>query len=383
MSYRILVNPGTQQVWEINLKPGVNRIGRGEANDFIINHPSVSTNHCEIMVSDAGVFLKDFGSTNGTFINGTPTGESWLQPGQHIRFGAVDTVLESDVAPTSAPAPAVARSAAPSLVPTPPSPTASGLRISKPQPAHAPGNTIPAAAEPAAQPVPPRFQQPAATGSTGGRQSNFALSLAGVVLGAALGLTLWHLLYRLTGWKIGIMALGIGCLAGVAPQLLGHYRSKLMGVIAAVVALLAILAAQYLNARVQFSKFVDETVTEVYQERLAYARRVTQAVPNGTDPEIRAFLAKEYSDSESTVKPEEIEAEAIEELKRELTELRDMAGGKVTQEQYGQALRKGSEELEATGIFKIYLAIRALGLFNIVNIVLGIGAAYLTAKGDD
>jgi hypothetical protein len=31
---------------------------------------------------------------------------------------------------------------------------------------------------------------------------------------------------------------------------------------------------------------------------------------------------------------------------------------------------------------KIYFIIRALGIFNIVNIVLGVGAAYMTAKGD-
>ena len=39
---RLLVNAGTPQAWEIQLKPGVNRIGRGEDNDFVINHQSVA-----------------------------------------------------------------------------------------------------------------------------------------------------------------------------------------------------------------------------------------------------------------------------------------------------------------------------------------------------
>ena len=49
---RLLVNPGTPQAWEIQLKPGVNRIGRSEESDFTINHTSVSGSHCEITVSN-------------------------------------------------------------------------------------------------------------------------------------------------------------------------------------------------------------------------------------------------------------------------------------------------------------------------------------------
>ena len=68
MSHRLLVNPGTPQAWEISLKSGVNRIGRGEANDFQIPHPSVSGAHCEVVVSGTGVTLRDLGSTNGSLV---------------------------------------------------------------------------------------------------------------------------------------------------------------------------------------------------------------------------------------------------------------------------------------------------------------------------
>jgi len=130
---RLLVNAGTPQAWEIQLKPGVNRIGRGDDNDFVINHGSVSTHHCEITLSDGGVYLKDLGSTNGTFINRAPTHEVWLQPGHHVQFGAVDLLFESDTASAAA-APA---SAPPIPIPIPvPVPTAmarpSGLRINLP-----------------------------------------------------------------------------------------------------------------------------------------------------------------------------------------------------------------------------------------------------------
>lgn len=105
MNYRLVVNPGTPQQWEIQLRPGVNRIGRDEENDFTINHDSVSGAHCEITVNDQGAFLKDLGSTNGTFVNRASVGEGWLRPGQHVQFGLVDLTFEAITAGSGAPAP--------------------------------------------------------------------------------------------------------------------------------------------------------------------------------------------------------------------------------------------------------------------------------------
>jgi hypothetical protein len=118
MNYRLVVNPGSPQAWEITLKPGTNRIGRNEENDFTISHGSVSGAHCEITVSPEGVLLKDLGSTNGTFINRAPVGESWLRPGQHVQFGAVDMTFESVAASPPVPA-ASAISPIPIPIPVP------------------------------------------------------------------------------------------------------------------------------------------------------------------------------------------------------------------------------------------------------------------------
>lgn len=95
MSHRLIVNPGTPQSWEIQLKPGVNRIGRGEQNDFVINHGSVSTRHCEVTVTADRVLLKDLDSTNGTFVNKAAITESQLHPGYHVQLAAVDMIFES------------------------------------------------------------------------------------------------------------------------------------------------------------------------------------------------------------------------------------------------------------------------------------------------
>ena len=96
--HRLVVNPGTPQAWEIILKPGFNSIGRGQENDFTISHDSVSTAHCQVTVDGDMIKIEDLGSTNGTFINDTPTREARLLPGQRIRLGEIGMQLESDAA---------------------------------------------------------------------------------------------------------------------------------------------------------------------------------------------------------------------------------------------------------------------------------------------
>ncbi len=46
------------------------RIGRNAANDFVINNPSVSSEHCLIEHGANGFRIKDLDSTNGTRLNG-------------------------------------------------------------------------------------------------------------------------------------------------------------------------------------------------------------------------------------------------------------------------------------------------------------------------
>lgn len=66
---RLVVNPGTDSAWEIPLSPGVISLGRGPDNSFPIEHPSVSSTHCQVTITDAGVRVKDLGSVNGTFVD--------------------------------------------------------------------------------------------------------------------------------------------------------------------------------------------------------------------------------------------------------------------------------------------------------------------------
>ncbi len=79
----------------LELRLGVNRVGRVPENELQINHTTVSSHHCELMVTNDGVYLRDCGSTNGTFLNGEPVQEAWLQAGQELRLGDVELVVES------------------------------------------------------------------------------------------------------------------------------------------------------------------------------------------------------------------------------------------------------------------------------------------------
>ena len=69
---------------------------------------AISKRHCAIMVRGGQVFVRDFGSTNGTFVNGELVqGEVELHGGDNLKVGPLEfTVgLEVTAAPKAAPKP--------------------------------------------------------------------------------------------------------------------------------------------------------------------------------------------------------------------------------------------------------------------------------------
>jgi len=79
----------------IDLKLGANRVGRHPDNDFRIEHPTISSVHCEIVLQANGVILRDLESTNGTFVNNEKIREVQLVPGQTVRLGDVELLVET------------------------------------------------------------------------------------------------------------------------------------------------------------------------------------------------------------------------------------------------------------------------------------------------
>lgn len=79
----------------LELRMGVNHVGRDGENHFQISHPTISTHHCDLVLGDGTVLLRDCGSTNGTFVNGERVKEAMLQAGQTVHLGDVELFVET------------------------------------------------------------------------------------------------------------------------------------------------------------------------------------------------------------------------------------------------------------------------------------------------
>jgi FHA domain-containing protein len=112
---KLLINSGPNRGAQIDLIPGSNRLGRALDNDIQIEEPSVSSHHCEILLENGTITVRDLGSTNGTFIDGRQIQEAPIEPGQKLQLGSLEMSYESAVRvrvsaspqPHTAPAPAL------------------------------------------------------------------------------------------------------------------------------------------------------------------------------------------------------------------------------------------------------------------------------------
>ena len=80
-------------------------IGRGPDNTIVVNDPSISTHHAQLLLEGDTYRLKDLESTNGTRVNGKPVTETVLRFDDRIRFGAAEARYESSEVGGSKPLP--------------------------------------------------------------------------------------------------------------------------------------------------------------------------------------------------------------------------------------------------------------------------------------
>jgi pSer/pThr/pTyr-binding forkhead associated (FHA) protein len=80
-------------------------IGRGADNTIVVNDPSISTHHAQLLLEGDTYRLKDLDSTNGTRVNGKPVTETVLHLEDRIRFGAAEARYESSDASGEKPLP--------------------------------------------------------------------------------------------------------------------------------------------------------------------------------------------------------------------------------------------------------------------------------------
>ena len=79
----------------VDLKLGINRLGRSAENDFQIEHPTISATHCEVWLDNGSLIVHDCASTNGTFVDGEMIKEATLSAGQAFSMGEVKILIES------------------------------------------------------------------------------------------------------------------------------------------------------------------------------------------------------------------------------------------------------------------------------------------------
>ncbi len=84
---------------EFALRAGATVLGRKNTCDLRIPLTSVSRQHCEIRVEDGAVLLRDLGSSNGTYHNGSRVQEAELAAGDEVVVGPVNFRLTVDGQP--------------------------------------------------------------------------------------------------------------------------------------------------------------------------------------------------------------------------------------------------------------------------------------------
>jgi predicted component of type VI protein secretion system len=134
---RLLIKSNGFENRTLELRPGVNRIGRDAGCDFTISEDTVSSFHCEIEVTATGVTLRDNHSTNGTRLNGEPVQEAQLRAGQTLLLGYLELFVENTEFKIPAPVIPAPAPPAPVVEPakTPAAPAVTEEKLASPLPA--------------------------------------------------------------------------------------------------------------------------------------------------------------------------------------------------------------------------------------------------------
>ncbi len=84
---QLVVTEGPDRGAKITLNKNLIKIGKRETNDLALKDKAVSRNHLEVEYMSDSFLLRDLGSTNGSFLNGSKVKEAYLSPGDLIKIG--------------------------------------------------------------------------------------------------------------------------------------------------------------------------------------------------------------------------------------------------------------------------------------------------------
>lgn len=89
----ILMPDGTEVTHD--LPEDKTTVGRRPENSLQIEDASISSHHAEVFFENNTFFVRDLGSTNGTYLNGGQIKKAPLTHGDELRFGSIATRFES------------------------------------------------------------------------------------------------------------------------------------------------------------------------------------------------------------------------------------------------------------------------------------------------
>jgi pSer/pThr/pTyr-binding forkhead associated (FHA) protein len=113
MKLRLIVVGGVHEGKAIPITLPQFVIGRDPQCQLRPASAAISKRHCAIMVRGTQVFIRDFGSTNGTFVNGELVqGEVELRDGAKLKVGPLEFTVGLEVATAAKAAPKPAKAAA-------------------------------------------------------------------------------------------------------------------------------------------------------------------------------------------------------------------------------------------------------------------------------
>ncbi len=72
---------------QVKVKKISNVVGRDATCDIILDNFQVSRRHCILQLTERGLLVKDLESTNGTFVNGIPMKDGYINDGNRLSLG--------------------------------------------------------------------------------------------------------------------------------------------------------------------------------------------------------------------------------------------------------------------------------------------------------
>ena len=88
--------PEESPTFKIRVKKVTNVVGREGTCDMYVESNQVSRRHCLLQVTERGLLVKDLESTNGTFVNGIPMTDGYINDGDRLGLGTYVMTLHRE-----------------------------------------------------------------------------------------------------------------------------------------------------------------------------------------------------------------------------------------------------------------------------------------------